>query len=64
MICGNENECNFDRRLAFVEESLGNERTYDGAKVLLEYADDLLILYVKSRSMFNTYECLLIILLK
>lgn len=63
-ICGNENEYNFDRGLAFVEESLGNKRTYDGAKVLLEYADGLLIFYVKSRFMFNTYECLLIILLK
>ena len=64
MICGNENEFNFNKALGFVEESLANETTYDEAKLLLKYADDLLIFYVKSKFIFNTYGCLLTILLK
>lgn len=65
MICGNENESNFNEGLGFMEKSLANETTYDEAKLLLTYADDLLIFYVKSKFIiFYRHEYLLTIFLK
>lgn len=64
MICGQGNDSNFNKGLQFVEESLANEATYGAAKLLLDFADDLLIFFFKSGAMSSTGENLPTVVIK
>ena len=51
MICGKEDEPNFNKGLEFAENSLANETTYDKAKHLLDFADNLLVFFFKMKTL-------------